>query len=106
MPDTPIHGNAQYPPSFRLRAIMSMLALTELDSMPVIAQEKVAATNTYMPSKEVIARTERTMKIRDSARNYIKIDAFDLIGVTQLRPIVIFGQTGSGKRLFCLILEH
>ncbi|KAJ2997412.1 hypothetical protein HDV02_005541 [Globomyces sp. JEL0801] len=89
-----IHSTATYPPSFRLNAIFLIKKLTILDSIPVIPEEKVAATNVYDPPT------------KQRARAYARIKAEDLMRAKRLRPIVLCGPNGTGKRTLTARLLH
>ncbi|KAI8895704.1 P-loop containing nucleoside triphosphate hydrolase protein [Globomyces pollinis-pini] len=101
-----IHSTATYPPSFRLNAIFLIKKLTILDSIPVIPEEKVAATNVYDPPTKVIVSKQHCHQIKQRARAYARIKAEDLMRAKRLRPIVLCGPNGTGKRTLTARLLH
>ncbi|ORY44358.1 hypothetical protein BCR33DRAFT_716912, partial [Rhizoclosmatium globosum] len=61
-------------------------------------QEKVAAVNAYNPSPSVIASLQHSCLLKRQAKLYAKVKAEDLMRATYLRPIVLCGPSGAGKR--------
>ncbi|KAJ3337509.1 hypothetical protein HDU93_001002 [Gonapodya sp. JEL0774] len=86
--------------TYRLSAIFMLPCLTSLDDHPVTAEDKVAAVNRFDPPPEVraaVAHAERTAK---QAKLYARVRHTDLMHHRsgRLRPVVLCGPSGVGKR--------
>jgi Leucine-rich repeat (LRR) protein len=92
------HPTATYPPSFRLFIIHLVPRLLILNCIPTTPEEKVAATNTYSPSTDVVLSIQHMNQQRAAARAYTKIKAEDFLRAKRLIPIVLCGPNGVGKR--------
>ncbi|KAI8906863.1 P-loop containing nucleoside triphosphate hydrolase protein [Gorgonomyces haynaldii] len=92
------HATAAYPPSYRLKTIFLLQQLISLDAFPVSPEEKVAATNCYDPPQNVVVSMHHVAQLKKMAKTYASIKAEDLLRAKRLRPIVLFGPNGSGKR--------
>jgi Guanylate kinase len=92
------NANAQYLPSYRLRTIFIIQKLTVFDSLPVIYKEKISAVNTYAPPSHVVLSTKHVSAQKNLVKAYAKIKAHDLLNERKLRPLVLYGPAGSGKR--------
>ncbi|KAJ3300868.1 hypothetical protein HDU76_005994 [Blyttiomyces sp. JEL0837] len=84
--------------SYRLSTAFKLQALTVLDGLPLSYEEKVAAINMYDPPPCVVASVQHAVMVQKQARLYAKIKAEDLMRATRLRPIVLCGPNGVGKR--------
>ena len=93
-----VHPNAQYPPCYRLKTIFYISNLTSLDGLVVTAEEKVAAVNCFDPPANVVISMHHVSQQKKQAKTYARIKAEDLIRARRLRPIVLYGPNGSGKR--------
>ncbi|KAJ3354940.1 Adenylate kinase 2, mitochondrial [Entophlyctis luteolus] len=82
----------------RLATAFQLQSLTMLDGRPLTVEEKVAAVNAFNPSPSVIASLQHSCLLKRQARLYAKIKAEDLMRATYLRPIVLCGPSGAGKR--------
>ncbi len=96
--DFPRHHNSRYPPSFRLYCLYLVSKLTVLDGIAVTAEEKVAAQNAYNPPTEVSLSIQHMNHQKVQAKSYARIKAEDLLRAKRLRPVVLCGPTGVGKR--------
>ncbi|KAL2916048.1 hypothetical protein HK105_204472 [Polyrhizophydium stewartii] len=94
----PIHATAQFPPSYRLRTVFQLQKLAVLDSLPVSPEEKIAALNTYDPMHHVVVSVQHAHLQKKQAWAYARIKAEDLMRARRLRPIVLCGPNGAGKR--------
>ena len=95
---TPMHLTATFPPSYRLKTVFWLQQLTVLDALPVSPEEKIAAVNAYDPLQNVIASSQHAHSQKRQARAYARIKAEDLMRARRLRPVVLFGPNGAGKR--------
>ncbi|KAJ3135377.1 hypothetical protein HK100_002820 [Physocladia obscura] len=82
----------------RLATAFQLQSLTMLDGRPLTVEEKVAAVNAYNPSASVIASLQHSCLLKRQAKLYAKVKAEDLMRATYLRPIVLCGPSGAGKR--------
>ncbi|KAJ3067666.1 hypothetical protein HDU98_009131 [Podochytrium sp. JEL0797] len=82
----------------RLATAFQLQSLTVLDAKPLTVQEKVAAVNAFNPSPSVIASLQHSCLLKRQAKLYAKVKAEDLMRATYLRPIVLCGPSGAGKR--------
>jgi guanylate kinase len=73
-------------------------SLTILDSLPLSHEEKVSAINKYDPPPNVVASIQHAQMQKRQVKLYAKIKATDLLRATRLRPIVLCGPSGVGKR--------
>ncbi|KAI8925268.1 hypothetical protein BC831DRAFT_415235 [Entophlyctis helioformis] len=94
----PMHSTAQYPPSYRLRSVYLLQRLTVLDGLPVTPEEKVAAVNAYEPPQDVVVSVQHAHLQKKQAWAYARIKAEDLMRAKRLRPVVLCGPNGAGKR--------
>jgi hypothetical protein len=96
--DFPNHPTATYPPSWRLYIIYKVTRLLVLNNIPVVPEEKVAAINYYNPPTEVSISIQHMNITKLTAKEYAKIKCEDLLQSGRLRPIVLCGPNGAGKR--------
>ncbi|KAJ3114620.1 hypothetical protein HDU96_001874 [Phlyctochytrium bullatum] len=82
----------------RLLLLYRLPRLTILDSLPVTCEEKVAALNRHSPPSFVTASLDHAKLIQRQIRQYAKIKAVDLVRAHRLRPLVMCGPNGVGKR--------
>ncbi|KAH9274433.1 guanylate kinase [Batrachochytrium salamandrivorans] len=94
----PMHANAYYPPSYRLRTIFLLQKLTILDSMPISPNEKIASINTYDPVDNVVISIQHAHMEKKQAQRHCRIKAEELMRAQRLRPVVLCGPNGAGKR--------
>eukprot|EP00842_Homolaphlyctis_polyrhiza_P002418 jgi/Hompol1/3177/HPOL_006385-RA len=94
----PIHAAAQYPPSYRLKVVFLLQQLTVLDGFPVTPEEKVAACNVYDPLPHVVVSVQHAHLQKRQAWVYARVKAEDLMRARRLRPVVLCGPNGAGKR--------
>ncbi|KAL5039585.1 hypothetical protein BDV3_002837 [Batrachochytrium dendrobatidis] len=94
----PMHTTTHYPPSYRLKTVFLLQKLTILDSLPVSPEEKVAAVNTYDPPQNVIVAVQHAHMEKKQAWSYARIRGEDLMRARRLRPLVLCGPNGAGKR--------
>lgn len=92
------HHTASYPPSWRLYIIYLVSALTVFNNIPVSPEEKVGARNAYKPPTEVSISIQHMNIQKLNAKVYQKIRCEDLLQAERLKPIVVFGPKGAGKR--------
>ncbi|KAJ3087958.1 hypothetical protein HK102_009892 [Quaeritorhiza haematococci] len=83
---------------YRLWIAFSLPHLTVLDGLPLSPKEKVAALNRYDPPPQVIASVQHAVMLTKQIKLYAKIRAVDLLRCNKLRPIVLCGSNGAGKR--------
>jgi hypothetical protein len=102
----PRHSNAYYEPSFNLYAIFLLPKLVTLDGVPVSPEQKVASVNTYNPPTEVSSSIQHVNHLKVQSKVYVQIKAEDLLRSKRLRPIVICGPSGAGKRLVVAIIPE
>lgn len=96
--DFPNHPTAAYSPSWRLYIIYRVPRLLVLNKIPVVTEEKVAAVNYYNPPTEVSISIQHMNNIKLTAQWNAKIKCEDLLQSGRLRPIVLCGPNGAGKR--------
>jgi Leucine-rich repeat (LRR) protein len=94
----PHHPTATYPPSYRLSVVFTIPKLNVFNSLPVSAEERVAAINCYNPPTDVLVSIQHTNHQQLQAKVYARIRAEDLMRSKRLRPIVLCGPNGVGKR--------
>jgi hypothetical protein len=94
----PPHPIATYPPSYRLSVVFKLSKLRVFNSLPVSAEERVAAINCYDPPTDVLVSIQHTNHQQLQAKVYARIKAEDLMRSKRLRPIVLCGPNGVGKR--------
>ncbi|KAJ3401527.1 guanylate kinase [Chytriomyces confervae] len=82
----------------RLATAFQLQSLTVLDAKPLTVEEKVAAVNAFNPSPGVVASLQHSCLLKRQAKLYAKVKAEDLMRATHLRPIVLCGPSGAGKR--------
>jgi Leucine-rich repeat (LRR) protein len=99
----PHHPTATYPPSYRLSIIHTIQRLTVLNSIPVTAEERVAAINCYNPPTEVSISIQHINHQQLQSQVFARIKAEDLLRAKRLIPIVLCGPNGVGKRYYELI---
>lgn len=92
------HANARYAPGYRLATVFAVQQLTVLDSYPVSSEEKIASVNAYNPPTHVITSTHHAQKQIWLQQKHASINPVDLGHIQRMRPLVLFGPTGSGKR--------
>jgi guanylate kinase len=85
--------------SYRHRTLFMLKRLIILDGCPVASHEKVDALNIYDPPKDVQAAVQHAALVKRQIKRYAKIKAIDLMQSNRLRPIVLCGPSGVGKRL-------
>ncbi|KAJ3412442.1 hypothetical protein HDV05_000746 [Chytridiales sp. JEL 0842] len=85
-------------PNHRLSTAFTLPSLTILDGLPLSYEEKVAALNLHAPPPQVVASLQHAHMQKRQVRLYAKIKAADLMRATRLRPIVLCGPNGAGKR--------
>ncbi|KAI8831413.1 hypothetical protein BC829DRAFT_449357 [Chytridium lagenaria] len=83
---------------YRLAILYRLPRLTVLDSLPVTCKEKVSALNRHAPPAMVIAAEEHAHRLQRQSRLYARIKTVDLLRAERLRPIVLCGPNGVGKR--------
>ncbi|KAI9352294.1 hypothetical protein DFJ73DRAFT_830474 [Zopfochytrium polystomum] len=93
-PETPVSPRRAY----RLAVAFKLQNLTALDGLPLGHEEKVAAVNLHDPPPSVVASVQHASMLKKQTRLYAKIKAEDLMRATRLRPIVLCGPNGVGKR--------
>ncbi|KAJ3151247.1 hypothetical protein HDU89_002086 [Geranomyces variabilis] len=98
--DVDLFGNAvTREPGYRLQAIFALSRLRALDGLPVAVEEKVAATNLYSPSPSVVASVQHAAMMKGwGLRQMVFIRRVELMRAKRLRPIVLCGPSGVGKR--------
>ncbi|KAJ3141548.1 hypothetical protein HDU90_005890 [Geranomyces variabilis] len=98
--DVDLFGNAvTREPGYRLQAIFALSRLRALDGLPVAVEEKVAATNLYSPSPSVVASVQHAAMMKSwGLRQMVFIRRVELMRAKRLRPIVLCGPSGVGKR--------
>lgn len=96
--DFAFHRTANYPPSWRLYIIYMVQTLAVLNNIPVTPEEKVGAVNAYKPPTEVSISIQHMNIQKLNAQVYQKIRCEDLLQAERLKPIVLFGPKGAGKR--------
>ena len=84
--------------NYRLRTLHSLPKLAILDGIPISAEEKVSAINIHSPPAEVLAGIHHSGVVKKLIKQYAKIRAVDLMQASRLRPIVLCGPSGVGKR--------
>ncbi|KAJ3158642.1 hypothetical protein HDU86_002606 [Geranomyces michiganensis] len=108
--DVDLSGNAlTREPGYRLQAIFALSRLRALDGLPVAVEEKVAATNLYSPSPSVVASVQHAAMMKSwGLRQMVFIRRVELMRAKRLRPIVLCGPSGVGKRSLAarLIATH
>ncbi|KAI8610611.1 hypothetical protein BC830DRAFT_726444 [Chytriomyces sp. MP71] len=82
----------------RLATAFQLQSLTVLDAKPLTVEEKVAAVNAFNPSPSIVASLQHSCLLKRQAKLYAKVKAEDLMRATHLRPIVLCGPSGAGKR--------
>jgi hypothetical protein len=92
------HPTANYPPSYRLSVIYYIQRLTVLNSIPITAEERVAAINCYDPPTEVSISIQHINHQQLQSQVFARIKAEDLLRAQRLTPIVLCGPNGVGKR--------
>lgn len=90
---------------YRLGVVFKLLRLGILDSMLVSTEEKVAAENKYNPAEEVVDSVDHASIVKRNAKEYAKIHASDLLASKRLRPVVLCGPSGVGKRTVSIYTE-
>ncbi|KAJ3183127.1 hypothetical protein HDU87_007550 [Geranomyces variabilis] len=98
--DVDLSGNVvTREPGYRLQAIFALPRLRALDGLPVAVEEKVAATNLYSPSPSVVASVQHAAMMKSwGLRQMVFIRRVELMRAKRLRPIVLCGPSGVGKR--------
>lgn len=100
----PFHQTADYHPTFRLKTVFMVPRLSVLNGLPVPIEEKVSAINMYNPPTDVMISLQHAHQQKLGAKAYARIKAEDLMRAKRLRPVVLCGPNGAGKRfVFCLI---
>lgn len=69
----------------------------------VSPEEKVAAVNMYDPPPNVVASVQHAAMVKRQVRHYASIRAVDLMRAKRLKPVVLCGPSGVGKRLVNVI---
>jgi hypothetical protein len=93
--DNPVYETTK---SYRLNTTFMLQRLNVIDGILVSCEEKVAAINLFDPPASVIASVQNAEMVKKQAKFYAKIKAVDLLRATYLRPIVLCGPNGVGKR--------
>ncbi|KAJ3220200.1 hypothetical protein HDU67_005526 [Dinochytrium kinnereticum] len=83
---------------YRLSILYRVPRLVILDSLPVTCEEKVSSQNRHNPPAMVVAAHEHAKRLQRHTRLYARIKAVDLIRAERLRPVVLCGPNGVGKR--------
>ncbi|KAJ1568805.1 hypothetical protein HK405_013616, partial [Cladochytrium tenue] len=84
--------------AYRLAVAFRLPRLAVLDGRPLSCEEKVAAGNLYAPPAAVVASLRHAAMMAARARLYARVKPADLLRATRLRPVVICGPSGAGKR--------
>ncbi|KAJ3096826.1 hypothetical protein HDU97_005494 [Phlyctochytrium planicorne] len=82
----------------RLLILHHLPRLTILNSLPVTPIEKVSSLNIHTPPPTVLAAKAHAQAMLRTSRLYARIKAHDLVRAERLRPIVLCGPNGVGKR--------
>lgn len=90
-------------PTYRPQTIFALQNLTVLDCIPVNAEEKVAAVNLYDPPPSVVASVQHAGFLKrfggvEFAGGADGIRRVELVRRWRLRPVVLCGSKGVGKR--------
>ncbi|KAJ1557318.1 hypothetical protein HK096_007949, partial [Nowakowskiella sp. JEL0078] len=84
--------------SYRLHVAFRLRRLQILDGIPVTAEEKVYAINLYDPPLNVVASIQHSLLVKSQLKLYSKIKSIELQCIKKLRPLVLCGPSGVGKR--------
>jgi guanylate kinase len=93
-----IPGSLSSVPTYRSATIFLVRDIMVLDGIVVTAEERVSCINCYSPPTDVVASLQHAIQLKKQAKNHARINAGDLIRSKRLRPIVLFGPNGAGKR--------
>ncbi|KAI8916718.1 P-loop containing nucleoside triphosphate hydrolase protein [Powellomyces hirtus] len=108
--DLNLNGNPlKTDPAYRLQIVFQLPRLRVLDVLPVSPEEKVAAMNLYSPLPSVVASVQHAAMMKSyGLRQMVLISKVDLMRSSRLRPVVLCGPSGVGKRSLAnrLISEH
>jgi hypothetical protein len=95
-PISPMNGPDSH--GYRVTVLNHLPNLSILDGFAVTPEEKVGAKNQWDPPPEVIAASHHADVLKKQIKHYAKIRAVDLMQSSRLRPIVLCGPNGVGKR--------
>lgn len=84
--------------SFRYLVIYLLPMLRILNGIPISSEEKVAAINANSPTSHIVSALSHNHDVISQIKQFIRIKANDLTLSTRLKPIVIAGNAGAGKR--------
>ncbi|KAI8819666.1 uncharacterized protein EV422DRAFT_507299 [Fimicolochytrium jonesii] len=90
-----------HPPDadYRLRIVFRLPRLTVLDGLPVTAEEKTAAINMFSPPPPMVASVQHAEMLKNYVLpRMVTIGKVELMRARRLRPVVICGSKGVGKR--------
>jgi Leucine-rich repeat (LRR) protein len=85
-------------PQHRSLTIFRIPRLARLDGLPIAAEEKVKALNIHDPPHEVLASMQHVEMLKSQAKMYAKLRASDGMVARHVRPIILCGPSGAGKR--------
>ncbi|KAJ3010372.1 hypothetical protein HKX48_007442 [Thoreauomyces humboldtii] len=94
---------------YRLQTVFQLSQLHVLDALPVSPEEKVKAVNVYNPPPSVVASVQHAAMLKSwGLRQMVVINKVDLMRAKRLRPVVLCGPSGVGKRTLAtrLIQTH
>ncbi len=85
-------------PQHRSFIIFRIPRLARLDGREIAAEEKVKALNIHNPPHEVLASMQHVEMLKSQAKMYAKLRASDGMVARHVRPIILCGPSGAGKR--------
>ncbi|TPX31420.1 guanylate kinase [Synchytrium microbalum] len=85
-------------PDHRLVMAYSLPFLSTLDGLPLAVEDKISAINRFDPPPEVVASVAHAATLKRQIRLYARLRAGDLQRARRLKPIVLCGPSGVGKR--------
>ncbi|KAJ3127504.1 hypothetical protein HK098_006282 [Nowakowskiella sp. JEL0407] len=93
--------------SYRLYIIFRLPTLHTLDNIPVSPELKISAMNLYNPPAEVVASMQHAVLTKNRMKVYAEVKGIELEMWERLRPVVVCGPSGVGKRtLISKLLNH